>query len=116
MCGFGVTMYCATKFAQEGLGEGLAQELAPFGIQSDPGRAGDHQDDALVARTAARPRARSDPASPYHGLFWASEAIADKIVERSPTRPEDVARAITAGADAPSSRACATSSVAGRRS
>ena len=34
VCGFGVTMYCATKFAQEGLGEGLAQELAPFGIQS----------------------------------------------------------------------------------
>ena len=32
--GFGVTMYCASKFAQEGLGEGLAQELAPLGIQS----------------------------------------------------------------------------------
>ena len=34
IAGFGVTIYCMTKFAQEGLGEGLAVELAPFGIQS----------------------------------------------------------------------------------
>lgn len=94
VCGFGVTMYCATKFAQEGLGEGLAQELAPFGIQSviiEPGiikttRWSRHRG------TAAR---AEDPASPYHGLFRESEAIADKIVERSPTRPADVARTIT---------------------
>jgi len=93
VCGFGVTMYCATKFAQEGLGEGLAQELAPFGIQStivEPGmikttRWSRHRG------TAAR---ASDPSSPYHGLFWASEEIADRIVERSRTRPEDVARTI----------------------
>jgi NAD(P)-dependent dehydrogenase (short-subunit alcohol dehydrogenase family) len=91
--GFGVSIYCASKFAQEGLGEGLALELAPFGIQSiivEPGmiktsRWGDRRGTAQAA---------TDPASPYHGLFWASEAIADKIVERSPTRPADVARAI----------------------
>jgi NAD(P)-dependent dehydrogenase (short-subunit alcohol dehydrogenase family) len=91
--GFGVTMYCASKFAQEGLGEGLAQELAPFGIQSvivEPGiikttRWSRHRG------TAAR---AEDPCSPYHDLFWASEAIADKLVERSPTRPEHVARVI----------------------
>ena len=91
--GFGVTMYCASKFAQEGFGEGLAQELAPLGIQSviiEPGiikttRWSRHRG------TAAR---ASDPASPYHEMFWASEAIADKLVERSPTRPEDVAGAI----------------------
>jgi NAD(P)-dependent dehydrogenase (short-subunit alcohol dehydrogenase family) len=93
VCGFGVTMYCASKFAQEGLGEGLAQELAPFGIQSvivEPGiikttRWSRHRG------TAAR---ASEPSSPYHELFWASEAIADKLVERSPTRPADVARTI----------------------
>ena len=93
VCGFGVTMYCASKFAQEGLGEGLAQELAPFGIQSvivEPG----------IIKTTRWSRHRGtaahahDPSSPYHDLFWASEAIADRIVERSPTRPEHVARAI----------------------
>lgn len=91
--GFGVTMYCASKFAQEGFAEGLAQELAPLGIQSviiEPGiikttRWSRHRG------TAAR---ANDPSSPYHELFWASEAIADKLVERSPTRPEHVASAI----------------------
>jgi NAD(P)-dependent dehydrogenase (short-subunit alcohol dehydrogenase family) len=90
VCGFGVTMYCASKFAQEGLGEGLAQELAPMGIQSvivEPGilkttRWSLHRGTAAGA---------NDPASPYHDLFWASEAIADKLVERSPTQPNDVA-------------------------
>jgi len=93
VCGFGVAMYCASKFAQEGLGEGLAQELAPFGIQSvlvEPGiikttRWSLHRGTASGA---------SDESSPYHDLFWASEAIADKIVERSPTRAEHVAQAI----------------------
>jgi NAD(P)-dependent dehydrogenase (short-subunit alcohol dehydrogenase family) len=95
VCGFGVSIYCASKFAQEGLGEGLALELAPFGIQSvivEPGiintsRWHSHRGTAAGAR---------DSASPYHDLFWASEAEADRIVERSPTRPADVARTIHA--------------------
>jgi NAD(P)-dependent dehydrogenase (short-subunit alcohol dehydrogenase family) len=93
--GFGVSIYCASKFAQEGLGEGLALELAPFGIQSiivEPGmiktsRWAEHRGTAEGAR---------DVASPYYGLFWASEAIADTIVERSPTTPADVAVAVEA--------------------
>jgi NAD(P)-dependent dehydrogenase (short-subunit alcohol dehydrogenase family) len=95
VCGFGVSIYCASKFAQEGLGEGLALELAPFGIQSvivEPGiintsRWHSHRGTAAGAR---------DAPSPYHDLFWASEAEADRIVERSPTRPADVARTIHA--------------------
>jgi NAD(P)-dependent dehydrogenase (short-subunit alcohol dehydrogenase family) len=93
VCGWGVTMYCATKWAQEGFGEGMAQELAPFGIQSilvEPGmikteRWAEHRGTAAGA---------AEKSSPYHDLFWASEAIADRIVERSPTRPEDVARTV----------------------
>ena len=100
VCGWGVTLYCATKWAQEGFGEGMAEELAPFGIQSilvEPGiikteRWAQHRG------TAAGAEAKS---SAYHDLFWASEAVADKIVQRSPTRPEDVAKvigqALTAG-------------------
>ena len=57
VCGFGVTVYCASKFAQEGLGEGLALELAPFGIQSVIVEPGIDQDHALVA--APRDRARA---------------------------------------------------------
>jgi NAD(P)-dependent dehydrogenase (short-subunit alcohol dehydrogenase family) len=91
--GFGVTTYCATKFAQEGLGEGLAVELAPFGIQSvlvEPGIV----KTARWADRRATARGAQDPASPYHDLFWASEAEADAIVERARIRPEDVARTI----------------------
>ena len=91
--GFGVSVYCSSKFAQEGLAEGLALELAPLGIQSvivAPGmvktpRWAEHRGTAAGA---------TDPASPYHDRFWASEAIADEIVERSPTTPADVAAAI----------------------
>jgi NAD(P)-dependent dehydrogenase (short-subunit alcohol dehydrogenase family) len=93
VCGFGVTVYCASKFAQEGLGEGLAVELAPYGIQSilvEPG----------IVKTTRWSRHRGtarkalDSSSPYHDLFWASEAEADAIVERTSTRPADVAQTI----------------------
>jgi NAD(P)-dependent dehydrogenase (short-subunit alcohol dehydrogenase family) len=92
ICGFGVTMYCASKFAQEGLGEGLAQELAPFGIQSVIVEPGIIKTPRWSARdTAAR---ASDPDSPYRELFRAGEALAQKRVESTPTRPQDVARAV----------------------
>lgn len=100
VCGWGVTMYCATKFAQEALGEGLAQELAPFGIQSvliEPGMI----ETSRWSRHRGTAARASDPASPYHDLFWASEAIADKFVARSRTRPEDVAHAIHEALTAP---------------
>jgi NAD(P)-dependent dehydrogenase (short-subunit alcohol dehydrogenase family) len=105
VCGFGVTIYCASKFAQEGLGEGLAQELAPFGIQSvivEPGMI----KTARWSRHRGTAQGAMDPASPYHDLFWASEEIADRIVERSRTRPADVASAIHAAltADRPRMR------------
>ena len=78
--GFGVTMYCATKFAQEGFGEGLALELAPFGIQSIIVEPGIIKTTRWSRHRGTAPGAQSDPTSPYHGLFWASEETADKIV------------------------------------
>jgi NAD(P)-dependent dehydrogenase (short-subunit alcohol dehydrogenase family) len=93
VCGFGVTMDCATKFAQEGIGEGLALELAPFGIQSVIVEPGIINTTRWSRHRGTAPGAE-DPSSPYHGLFWASEEAADKIVRRSPTRPEDVAATI----------------------
>jgi NAD(P)-dependent dehydrogenase (short-subunit alcohol dehydrogenase family) len=93
--GFGVSIYCSSKFAQEGLAEGLSLELAPFGIQSiivAPGiintpRWAEHRGTTAGAE---------DHSSPYYGPFWASEAIADRIVARSPTTPADVAAAVAA--------------------
>jgi len=90
---FGVGLYCASKFAQEGLAEALWQEVGHFGIKAvivEPGiikteRWGVHRGEAKGA---------ADPASPYYGLFRASEAEADKLVERSKTQPGDVAAAV----------------------
>lgn len=93
VCGFGVTIYCASKFTQEGLGEGLAVELAPYGIQSIIVEPGIIKTTRWSSNRGTARRAL-DPASPYHELFRASEAEADAIVERTSTRPADVARTI----------------------
>lgn len=90
---FGVGLYCASKFAQEGLAEALWQEVGHFGIKAvivEPGiikteRWGVHRGEAEGA---------GDPASPYYRLFRASEAAADRLVERSKTQPGDVAAAV----------------------
>lgn len=54
--GFGI--YCATKFAVEGLSEAMAQELAPLGVHVtvvDPGAfRTDFLDSSSLARTSAR--------------------------------------------------------------
>jgi NAD(P)-dependent dehydrogenase (short-subunit alcohol dehydrogenase family) len=90
---FGVGLYCASKFAQEGLTEALWQEVGHFGIKAvivEPGiikteRWGIHRGEAEGA---------SDPSSPYYRLFRASEAAADRLVERSKTTPADVAETV----------------------
>ncbi len=88
-----VSAYCATKFAQEGFGESLAQEVVPFGIYVslvEPAiikteRWGVHRG---IARRAL------DPDSPHYDWFRESERLADRLVETSPTKPMDVARAV----------------------
>jgi NAD(P)-dependent dehydrogenase (short-subunit alcohol dehydrogenase family) len=93
VAGFGGSVYCASRFAQEGFAEGLALELAPFGIQSTivapapvkTPRSAEERETAAAAHNVS---------SPYYALFWASEAIAGRIVEMSPTTPADVASAV----------------------
>ena len=90
---FGLSAYCATKFAQEAFGESLALELAPFGVQSvliEPGI-------ILTSRwTTNRGTAQhaTDPESPYYSMFQRHEALADEIAHKSRTKPVDVARAV----------------------
>jgi len=90
---FGVSVYCATKFAEEGLTEGLALEIAPFGLHAvliEPG---------IIKTTrwsTNRGLAESalDPDSAYHDLFRASEVVSDGVVNRSKTTASDVAEAV----------------------
>lgn len=90
---FGVSVYCASKFAQEGLAEGLALEVAPFGIQSilvEPGMIKTTRWTTNRGTTDAA----LDPSSAYRRLFLASEEVADRQVNRSKTNAADVARAV----------------------
>jgi NAD(P)-dependent dehydrogenase (short-subunit alcohol dehydrogenase family) len=90
---FGVSVYCASKFAQEGLAEALSLEITPFGLHSilvEPG---------IVKTTRwSTNRATSANAlastSAYRALFSAGEVLADKVVERSRTTAADVAVAV----------------------
>lgn len=90
---FGVSVYCASKFAQEGLAEALSLEITPFGLHSilvEPG---------IIKTTRwSTNRATSanalEPTSPYRALFSAGEVLADKVVERSRTTAADVATSV----------------------
>jgi short-subunit dehydrogenase len=88
-----VSAYCATKFAQEGFGEGLAQEVLPFGIHVSLVEPAIIETERWgVNRHVAR-RA-TDPESVYSKWFHGSERLADRLVETSATRPIDVAKAV----------------------
>lgn len=91
--GYGVSIESAMKYALEGVAEGLALELAPFGVQSIVVASGivNAQSWLEVGGTAA---AAHDIESPYYGPFWAADAIAGRIVESSPTMPSDVASVV----------------------
>jgi NAD(P)-dependent dehydrogenase (short-subunit alcohol dehydrogenase family) len=89
----GVSSYCATKFAQEGFGEALAQEVKPLGIRvSLVAPAIIKTERWSINRGIARRAMRSE--SPYHEWFKKAERLADWAVETSPTKPVEVATVV----------------------
>lgn len=88
-----VSAYCATKFAQEGFGESLAQEVAPFGIYVSLVEPAIIRTERWGANRGVAKRAL-DPKSPYCAWFHESERLVDRLVKTSPTKPVDVARAV----------------------
>ena len=90
---FGLSAYCSTKFAQEGWAEALDLEIRAFGLRSLLVEPGIIKTTRWSVNRGTAKRAL-DPASPYYPMFRQSEAIADRIVERSRTKPADVAKAV----------------------
>jgi NAD(P)-dependent dehydrogenase (short-subunit alcohol dehydrogenase family) len=90
---FGVSAYCATKFAQEGFGESLAQEVAPLGIKVVLVEPGIIKTEAWSLHRVVAAGAKN-PNSPYHTWFHQMEKLADKMVKSSSTDPLDVARIV----------------------
>ena len=88
-----ISAYCASKFALEGFGESLAQEVAPLGLYVsliEPG---------LVMTshfTVNRGRARAaiDPRSSYYAWFVQHEKMVDDILRTNRVTPADTAKAV----------------------
>lgn len=90
---FGVSAYCATKFALEGFSESLAQELAAFNIHVTIVEPGIINTEAWsLNRVMAA--GSSNSRSPYFDYFQQWEKLADKMVESSTTTSLDVAGTI----------------------
>ena len=88
-----LSSYCATKFAQEGFGEALYQELRPLGIHVtlvEPAITKTERWD--IHRGIAK--GALNPQSPYYEWFQRLESLADRLVETTPTQPEHIARTI----------------------
>lgn len=91
--GIAASAYCATKFALEGFGESLFQELMPFGISVvliEPG----------IIKTKIWEESRSpgpeqkDPDRPYDDWFASQRKLVDRLVTSSPNTAHDVARTV----------------------
>lgn len=88
------TAYCASKFGLEGFAESILQEVAPLGLKVsliEPGIVNTER--WTVNRGVAR-RALDPQQSPYYDWFRRAEALADELVQSSPTTPADVASAV----------------------
>lgn len=90
---FGVSVYCASKFAQEGLAEALSLEITPFGLHSILVEPGIIKTTRWSTNRATSANALA-PTSAYRSLFSAGEVLADRVVERSRTTAADVAAAV----------------------
>jgi NAD(P)-dependent dehydrogenase (short-subunit alcohol dehydrogenase family) len=88
-----VSAYCATKFALEGYGESLAQEVVPFGIYVSLVEPAIVKTERWTVNRGIAKRAL-DPNSPYYAWFRESERLADRLVETSPTKLVHVAKAV----------------------
>ncbi len=87
------TAYCSSKFAVEGFAESLYQELLPLGIRVSVVAPAIIKNERWTVHRGLARRA-DDPAGPYHAWFVREEALADELVNSSPTTNRDVALAV----------------------
>jgi NAD(P)-dependent dehydrogenase (short-subunit alcohol dehydrogenase family) len=89
----GVTAYCSTKFAVEGFGESLFQELAPLGVRVVLIEPGIIKTERWTSNRGLAKNALN-PESPYHAWFQQAEKESDQLVRASVATPEDVAAVV----------------------
>jgi NAD(P)-dependent dehydrogenase (short-subunit alcohol dehydrogenase family) len=86
----GVSAYCSTKFAVEGFGESLFQEVAPLGVRVVLIEPGIIKTERWTTNRGLA-KGAMNPASPYHEWFRQVEKQSDLLVQASTATPDDVA-------------------------
>jgi NAD(P)-dependent dehydrogenase (short-subunit alcohol dehydrogenase family) len=86
----GVAAYCSTKFAVEGFGESLFQEVAPLGVRVVLVEPGIIKTERWTSNRGLA-KGALNPESPYHDWFQQAEKESDQLVQASTATPEDVA-------------------------
>jgi NAD(P)-dependent dehydrogenase (short-subunit alcohol dehydrogenase family) len=95
--------YSASRFAQEGFGESLNQEVEPLGIRVVLVEPGITKTQRWTIEMGAGERVR-DPAGPYHDWYLRAERLFNEAMESSPITTSDVARTIDRALTAPRPR------------
>ena len=88
-----ISAYSASKFALEGFGESLAQEVAPLGLYVsliEPGLV--MSSHFTINRGTAK--AALDPHSPYYDWFVQHEKMVDRVLQTNRVTPTHTAQAV----------------------
>ena len=91
--GIAASAYCATKFALEGFGESLFQELMPFGISVvliEPGMI----KTKIWEASRCPGTAQEAPDRPYDEWFASQRQLVGRLLKSSPNTAHDVARTV----------------------
>ena len=89
----GATAYCASKFALEGFGESLAQEVRPFGVYVSVLEPGSVTTELYGRNRRVAARAL-DPESPYYAWFQQLQGLMDQVARTPATSAAEVAEAV----------------------
>jgi NAD(P)-dependent dehydrogenase (short-subunit alcohol dehydrogenase family) len=84
------SVYSASKFALEGFGESLMQEVTPLGLRVSMVEPGITEAESWTVDRAAGARAR-DPNSPYYAWFQQAEKLFERAMQSAPHSSSDVA-------------------------
>jgi NAD(P)-dependent dehydrogenase (short-subunit alcohol dehydrogenase family) len=94
--GAGFSVYCSTKFAVEGISEGLAEEVAPLGLHVTSVQPGYFRTDFLDSTSLVKSERVLDD---YSATVGALRAGVDHINHNQPGDPAKLAKAIMALVD-----------------